>query len=223
MSPGELAAEIGMSHRVLRGWLRRQFPRTDEEHYARWDLDADQIAAARAHFGGRYTPGPARSSPARRVVQAVSQGPSDWYYEGNVVAVLVRWLEEQGYAIEFVANTAIKEQGDDIRARRDGRVLRVEVKGYPTKGRYADPARASEVKRTQPSTQAAHWYSQALLHVLRDLGRHPGDAVAIGLPDWPRFRSLINDTEAPLRKLGVACWLVTEDGKVEVRLPLPEP
>lgn len=112
MTPAELAAAIGMSHRVLRGWLRRQYPRPDDEHYARWD-NADQIAAARAHFGGRYTPGPAGSAPARRIVQAVSQGPADWYYEGNVVAVLVRWLGAQGYAIEFVANTAIKEQGDD--------------------------------------------------------------------------------------------------------------
>ena len=223
MTPGELAAEIGMSHRVLRGWLRRQFPRTDDEHYARWNLDADQVAAARAHFGGRYTPGPAGSAPARRVVQAVSQGPSDWYYEGNVVAVLVRWLESQGYAIEFVANTAIKEQGDDIRARMDGRVLRVEVKGYPTKGRYADPARASEVKRTQPSTQAAHWYSQALLHVLRDLGRHPGDAWRSACPTGPAFA---RSSTTPKRRCASWAWPCGSWPRtvvVEVRLPLPEP
>lgn len=223
MTPVELAAEIGMSHRVLRGWLRRQYPRTDDEHYARWDLEPHQVAAVRAHFGGRYTPGPAGSAPVRRVAQVASSGPTDWYWEGNVQTVLVRWLETQGYSIESVANTAIKEPGDDIRARKAGRVLRVEVKGWPTKGRYADPARAAEIKRTQPSTQAGHWYSQALLHVLRDLGRHPGDAVAVGLPDWPRFRALINDTEGPLRRLGVAVWLVAEDGRVEIRVPLPEP
>lgn len=223
MTPAELAAEIGMSHWVLRGWLRRQYPRRDDEQHARWDLEPHQVAAVRAHFGGRYTPGPAGSAPVRRVAQVASSGTTDWYWEGNVQTVLVRWLEAQGYDIESVANTATREPGDDIRARKAGRVLRVEVKGWPTKGRYADSARAAETKRTQPSTQAGHWYSQALLHVLRDLGRHPGDAVAVGLPDWPRFRSLINDTEAPLRGLGVAVWLVAEDGRVEVRVPFPEP
>jgi hypothetical protein len=99
-------------------------------------------------------------------------------------------------------------------------VLRVEVKGWPTKGRYADPARAGEIKRTQPSTQAGHWFSQALLHVMRDLGRHRGDLVAIGLPDWPRVRSLLVDVEQPLRRLGVGVYLVGEDGSVEARLPL---
>lgn len=208
MTPGELAAEIGMSHRVLRGWLRRQYPRTDDEHYARWNLQPDQVAAVHAHFGGRYKPGPAGSARARRVVPAVSCGPSDWYYEGNVVAVLVRWLEAKGYAIDFIANTAIKEQGDDIRR---------------TQGRSGSPGGGERLSNQGPLRRPGPRLSQALLHVLRDLGRHPVDAVAVGLPDRPRFRSLINDTEAPLRKLGVAVWLVAEDGSVEVRLPLPEP
>ena len=51
MTLAELAAEIGMSHRVLRGWLRRQYPRRDDEHYARWDLGPHQVAAVRIHEG----------------------------------------------------------------------------------------------------------------------------------------------------------------------------
>ena len=93
----------------------------------------------------------------------------------------------------------------------------MEVKGWPTVG-YADPARASETKRTRPSTQAAHWYSQALLHVVRDLGKYPDDLVAIALPDWPRFRNLVGETEAPLRRLGVSVLFVREDGSVERRI-----
>jgi hypothetical protein len=220
MTPVELADEIGMSDKVLRGWLRRQYPRTVADANSRWDLSTDQVAAARAHFGGRYGPDRHKSVAVAPRVQPDSLGRSDWSWEGNVQAVLVRWLEAQGYAIEFVAHTAIKEHGDDIRARRAGQVLRVEVKGWPTKGRYADPARATETKRTRPSTQAGHWYSQALLRVLRGLGTYPGDAVAIGLPDRPRYRALVADTEQPLRRLGVAVWFVGQDRTVEERLTL---
>jgi hypothetical protein len=118
-----------------------------------------------------------------------------------------------------MADTAVKAHGDDIRAHRDGRVLRIEVKGWPSKDRYADPRRAGEVKRTQPSTQAGHWYSQALLRALRSLNAHPGEEVAIGLPDWPRFRSLISATLTPLRQLAVGIYLVRPDGSVEELLP----
>jgi hypothetical protein len=141
----------------------------------------------------------------------------DWFWEGNVVAAVVRHLKADGWRIEWISDTATKEQGDDIRATKDARTLRVEVKGWPTIG-YADPARANERKRTRPSTQAGHWYSQALLHVVRDLQKHPNDLVAIALPDWPRFRNLVNETEAPVRKLGVSVLFVREDESVECRI-----
>lgn len=56
--PEELAYEIGMSAKVLRGWLRREFPRDPADHWQPWYLTHDQVIATRAHFGG----GP-RSSP----------------------------------------------------------------------------------------------------------------------------------------------------------------
>jgi hypothetical protein len=57
-----------------------------------------------------------------------------------------------------------------------------------------------------------------LLHVVRDLGKYPDDLVAIALPDWPRFRNLVSETEAPLRRLGVWVLFVREDGLVERRI-----
>jgi len=42
------------------------------------------------------------------------------------------------------------------------RRLAIEVKGYPSVA-YANPARASEVKSTQPASQARQLYSHALL------------------------------------------------------------
>jgi hypothetical protein len=137
----------------------------------------------------------------------------DWYWEGNIQTAIATHLRADGWTIEHLSDTARREHGDDIRARRDGVVLRVEVKGWPTKG-YADPRRAAEQKRTRPSTQAGHWYSQALLRSLRDLGLHPGELTAIGLPVSPRFHALLADTEAPLRRLGIGIYFVAEDGTV---------
>jgi hypothetical protein len=215
MRPNDLAEELGIDGRQLRGWLRDVYPRPATERGAGWVLTVEQIAAARARFAGGST---RRSGAVTREHPPAAQiDGRDWFWEGNVVAAIVRFLRAEGWRVEWISDTATKEQGDDIRAIRDGRTLRVEVKGWPTIG-YADPARAAEVKRTRPSTQAGHWYSQALLHVVRDLGKHPGDLVAIALPDWPRFRNLVAETEAPLRQLGVSVLFVREDGSVERRI-----
>jgi hypothetical protein len=171
-------------------------------------LTAQEVGAVREAFLGR-----------REAVQLPSAGHQDWYWEGNVQTAIADHLTANGWTIVFLADTAARAPGDDIRARKGGRTLRVEVKGWPTKGRYADPNRAGEVKPTNPTTQAGHWYSQALLRSIRDLHRHPGDEVAIGLPDWPRFRSLIADTESPLRQLGVGVYLVREGRSVRLLLP----
>jgi hypothetical protein len=215
MRPNDLADELGIDARQLRGWLRDVYPRPASERGAGWVLTMDQVAAVRTRFAGRATRRP-RAAIGERPAPALVDG-RDWFWEGNVVAAVVRYLNADGWRIGWVSDTATKEQGDDIRATKDGRTLRVEVKGWPTVG-YADPARASETKRTRPSTQAGHWYSQALLHVVRDLGKHPKDLVAIALPDWPRFRNLVSETEAPLRQLGISVLFVRDDGSVERRI-----
>lgn len=51
--PEALARDIGMSAKVLRGWLRRQFPRDAGDHWQPWFLTNEQVAAAEAHFGKR--------------------------------------------------------------------------------------------------------------------------------------------------------------------------
>jgi hypothetical protein len=48
--PEALAREMGMSAKVLRAWLRRNFRRSSVEHWQPWYLTAEQAAAARAHF-----------------------------------------------------------------------------------------------------------------------------------------------------------------------------
>jgi hypothetical protein len=56
MRPEELARQLGISGKTLRGWLRWRFPRRPLEHKTSWFLTEDQVRAARLHFGGVYTP-----------------------------------------------------------------------------------------------------------------------------------------------------------------------
>lgn len=137
----------------------------------------------------------------------------DWFWEGNVQAAMVRHLSVQGAIIRSVADTASKTRGTDIVASLGGRVLHIEVKGWPSTT-YADARRAGEVKRTQPAVQASHWFAGAVLSAVRLRGRYPGDRVLIVFPAFPRYRNLSDETAGPLREIGIEIWFVQEQGGV---------
>lgn len=138
---------------------------------------------------------------------------ADWYWEGNVVEAIARFLAQEGWTIVGKADTHSKERGVDIQARRGGQTLLLEAKGYPSTN-YRDPRRAGEVKPTNPTNQAQQWYSHALLKVMRLQTKHPEALVALGLPEFPRYRALFEETRGGLAKLGVAMLTVRADGSV---------
>jgi hypothetical protein len=90
--------------------------------------------------------------------------------------------------------------------------LAVEVKGYPGTV-YARGERAGQPKPTAPTTQARHWFAQALLTAVL-VGGSEEREVAIAFPDMPRFRDLITRSEWALRRLGVRVFLVGEGDEV---------
>jgi hypothetical protein len=49
MTPKELAAELQVDPKQLRGYLRKEFPR-GKAHGTSWDINAAQAKAARARF-----------------------------------------------------------------------------------------------------------------------------------------------------------------------------
>jgi hypothetical protein len=138
---------------------------------------------------------------------------SDWFWEGNIVEAIARALMQSGWTIVSKADTHSKEPGVDIHATRNGRDLLIEAKGYPSKS-YRDPRRANEAKPTNPTNQAQHWYSHALLKVMRLQTKHPNAVVALGFPNFPRYRALFEETHGGLAKLGVAMLTVQPDGSV---------
>jgi hypothetical protein len=44
---------------------------------------------------------------------------------------------------------------------------------------------------------------------------HPDAVVAVGFPDFPRYRALFEETRGGLERLGVAVLTVRSDGSVE--------
>lgn len=148
-----------------------------------------------------------------KAVPATSDG--EWHTEANVQAALVTALAARGYRILSVANTATREHGIDVIASHEGTTVGVEVKGFPSKN-YADPSRAHEQKRTSPSTQAGHWYSQAVLAAMRLRGREAKWRSVIALPDFGRYRDLYSETSGSLAAAQIDVWWVDEDGKVEL-------
>lgn len=141
--------------------------------------------------------------------------PDDWFWEGNVVETLVRHLEQDGWYLLNKADTASKARGHDIHAQKENRTLLIEVKGYPSTS-YRDPNRAQEKKRTAPTIQAQHWYSHALLKAMRLQTSYPNATIAVGLPDFPRYRKLFEETGLALQKLNLQIWGVSEDGEVTI-------
>lgn len=137
--------------------------------------------------------------------------PGDWHTEANVQASVVTALAAEGWRILSVANTATKEHGVDVIAARDTQTLGVEVKGFPSRN-YADPARAGEAKRTRPSTQAGHWFAQAVLAAMRLRGKEPTWRSVIALPDFPRYRDLHAETAGSLAAAQIEVWWVDQSG-----------
>jgi hypothetical protein len=111
------------------------------------------------------------------------------------------------------ANTATKEHGIDVVAEKGGVAVGFEVKGYPSRS-YADPRRVHEVKKTSPTTQAGHWYSQATLAAMKLRSKQPDWRSAIALPDFARYRNLYADTAGSLVASGIELYFVTEGGVV---------
>lgn len=171
-------------------------------------------SADRADLRSPMRDGTALTSATATPTKEPSDRLEEWHTEANIQASLVTALAADGWRILSVANTATKEHGIDVITSRDGQTVGIEVKGFPSRG-YADPSRAGEVKRTSPSTQAGHWFAQALLAAMRLRGKEPTWRSVIVLPDFPRYRDLHAETSASLVAAQIEVWWVDRTGAVD--------
>ena len=201
--------------RIDRGLFRRATPDEIEQWQAQ-DIQERSLGAQdpkRLEGDGSEPRTPAGTGPDPVSVVAAPRVErlEEWHTEANVQASLVTALATDGWRILSVANTATKEHGIDVIASRDGQTVGIEVKGFPSRG-YANPARAHEVKRTSPSTQAGHWYSQAVLAAMRLRGKEPTWRSVIALPDFPRYRDLHAETVGSLAAAQIEVWWLDQTG-----------
>lgn len=126
-----------------------------------------------------------------------------WFWEGNVQAQVVTYLRLHGYTILRAADTASRETGRDIEALDSKGPLWVTVKGYPV-----------GTLRTRPSTQAGHWFKQAVFDVLAWRGESQDARLAIALPDYPRYRKLAQKIAWLQPIAGFSYFWVLEEGVI---------
>lgn len=152
-----------------------------------------------------------RAGPTPVAGEPLSEEP--WFWEGNVQRAVRRHLEATGWRILREANTATQERGIDLLAECDGLRLAVEVKGFP-KSTYQLGAKAGQPKPTQPTLQAKHWFSDAFLKLVRLRSEQADFALAIALPNYPRYQTLLGQSRWALDRLGFGVFLVEATGDV---------
>lgn len=134
-----------------------------------------------------------------------------WYWEGHVQAAVVRYIQTLRFEIGFVADTATKQQGKDVIAvAPSGQKLWISAKGYPL-----------GTVKTNPRTQARHWFSHALFDLILWHGEDTSVALAIALPNQTTYRNLAARVRWFLLDLKATIYWVHQDGKVEAEEYVP--
>lgn len=86
LTPKELAAELKIDPKKLRGYLRKNHTRKSDQHNTSWNISPAVAKAARAHFKGtkpkqaapkKRAPRKAKAAPAPKPVEAQAQAASE--------------------------------------------------------------------------------------------------------------------------------------------------
>jgi hypothetical protein len=98
-------------------------------------------------------------------------------FEDQVKRAVKEYLESTGCEVKSVAWG--REPGRDIEAVRDGKPLWVTAKGYP-----------SGTAKTRASTQAEHYFKEAIFDVVAWRTESMEADIAVALPDRLTYRKL---------------------------------
>jgi hypothetical protein len=146
----------------------------------------------------------------------------DWFWEGNIQRKIIEYMESsEHFEILKVADCEAKKGGPDILAGRETGKRHVEVKGYPSTRYTADfpGGRKGERKKTQPGTQARHWFSEALLNVILAKSKDNNIEIALGFPNKQVYINLLERIRWLREKIGIISYIVDENGVVSSFTP----
>jgi hypothetical protein len=136
----------------------------------------------------------------------------DWFWEGNVQEKIASYFQSLGYHV-LTSDTLSKSRGVDITAQKDSQEVLIEVKGYPS-NKYVDGEKQGQAKRTPPTLQAHHWFSDALVSAIRRKSKSPNSLVAIGFPEFKRYLDLIGEMKWAFEKLEIHVLIVKSSGEI---------
>lgn len=128
-----------------------------------------------------------------------------WHWEGHVQSKVVGELVRRGYEIAAVAHTASRQRGKDIIAVREGTPVWITVKGYPI-----------GTTNTHPSTQAGHWFKQAVFDIIQYREESPSAELGLALPDYRRYRQLASTVSWLKNAARFSYIWVNKDGEITI-------
>ncbi|MEV6487101.1 hypothetical protein AB0M20_00475 [Actinoplanes sp. NPDC051633] len=140
-----------------------------------------------------------RTAPSPRTIDTRPPAPSSgnpdqsWPWEGAVQTAFAQVLHQHDWLVTAMADTATKAPGVDVLAPRERPAPRRRGEGLAV-SRLRGPSPSHRDQADQPSTQAGHWFSQALFKAIMLLDSHPGHESLMVLPDYPRYRDLTQRT-----------------------------
>lgn len=154
MTPAELAAELDISPKALRHWLRRTYPRPPSEYGTDWDIPSEAVSAARQWWGD-----PGRHPPRRSEREEEGRPPSPIPEPPPKVEPTTRSGSDEAYVIdlcdEILRETASRQHtfswllGD---ANDRGQRRRLPVDAY-----YAARALVVEYRERQHDEPVPHF------------------------------------------------------------------
>lgn len=127
-----------------------------------------------------------------------------WPWEGAVQSLLCQHLLKVGWVIASTSDTKSKAAGVDVVAIRNGQTLWVTVKGFP---RGTD--------KTNPSTQARHWFSHAMFDLVLYRSANPAIELAAAFPaGFKTYSSLAKRVGWLRTHMPASIYWVAENGEV---------
>ncbi|MEM2126554.1 MAG: hypothetical protein QXQ53_09185 [Candidatus Methanosuratincola sp.] len=157
----------------------------------------------RNFWAGRPVTVTSSASPAPQESPSSLPKSKNWFWEGNIQSKVIQYLAAHGFYIRSVSDTASHQQGIDIVAEKDGKLLWVSVKGYP-----------QGTDKTNASVQAGHWFKEAIFDIIEYRERDKNVSLAVALPDYPRYRSLAQKITWFKRAAKFNYFWVKEDGQI---------
>lgn len=160
------------------------------------------------------SPGPHVSPEREPTPKDPPSDPEDWYWEGNVQALVVAHLARLGWSIRRVADTSTSEHGHDIDASFGGQRVLIEVKGFPTSTYARGPRQGAVRAAGSLGAQARTYFSSAMLSGCLMRADNPSARIVLAFPDKETFRALALRVAPVLESAGMELWLVSENGSV---------